>query len=230
MTRNLSQATVHPEKVKPSSAVSRWSMNNADVDSGTIKDTWGSNNGTINNGGDSTMTGASGVGYTGEAFTFDGNNDYVDISTSFAPSSYTISLWSRNNSLTNKDIQIAALNGGSVVIRSESNGKQYLYHKDSGGTWHSISTETEIKTWFNWTATWNGNQIKIYKNGALASKKATASIYNGSALEAIGRDSTGKHFNGKIDEVRIYSEALTQQQIWKLYNIGRNANWGYSRS
>jgi hypothetical protein len=33
------------------------------------------------------------------------------------------------------------------------------------------------------------------------------------------------YFNGFIDDARIYNRALSQYEIWKLYNLGRGYYW-----
>jgi hypothetical protein len=246
MSKDLSQATVNPNQVKPSSAVSRWSLDNQDVDSGTIKDTWGSNNGTINNGGDSTMTGATGIGHTGEAFQFDGNNDYVDTGGNpfSTAGSFTVSCWAYSNG------PISAGNGWRPILGTESSdhgfqiGRSYEGASGTGG--HEAYFLNVINNgssnfiyqdkqpihekWLHFAGLFDGNSIRLYINGVEVAFTPAPDRTLGKDLLIGSVHTNSFNWNGKIDEVRIYSEALTQQQIWKLYNIGRNANWGLSRS
>lgn len=246
MTRDLSQATVHKDKVRPASAVSRWSMDNKDVDEGTIKDTWGSNDGTINNSGDSTMKGTSGVGHAGEAFSFDGNNDYVDTGGNpfSTAGSFTVSCWANSNG------PISAGNGWRPILGTESSdhglqiGRSYegasqtggheayfLNVKNNGSSNFIYQEEQPIhEKWLHFVGLFDGNSIGLYINGVEVASASAPDRTPGNDLLIGGVRTNSFNWNGKIDEVRTYSEALSQQQIWKLYNIGRNANWGLSRS
>jgi hypothetical protein len=248
MTRDLSQATVHPEKVKTSSAVSRWSMDDADVDSGTIKDTWGSNDGTINNGGDSTVTSANGIGHTGQAFSFDGSNDYIQVPNDTSIQTQlpmTISAWVNLDKLpSNKgdDERITSKWPGANVgylLQAEQNYDHFRLVVNDGSSNHEVngSNYPPIQTnrWYHVTAVLktDGKQQLYVNSQQIDQNDTTYSLGSPTNQDLyMGMYGTGgdKNLNGKIDEVRVYNTALTQQQVWKLYNIGRNANWGYSRS
>jgi hypothetical protein len=234
MTRDLSQATVHPEKVKPSSAVSRWSMDDADVDSGTITDTWGSNDGTINGA----TTGATGIGHTGEAFSFDGSDDYVsppNIGLTEGPP-FTISVWVKAESTGNHRVIYSEDYTGdvsnNVALMKDSSDKWRFWVRNQSGTAANIYSSTfSTGKWYHLVAVNNGT-MRLYVNGVEEGHTSDPGGTHTKDASGIGYrpNSNDLYFNGKIDEVRIYNTALTQQQIWKLYNIGRNANWGLSRS
>lgn len=234
MSRDISQATTYVDKVRPASAVSRWSMDNSDLESGTIKDSWSSNDGTLNGG---VTTGVSGVGGS-EAFSFDGSDDYVD--TGFSPTyPCTISFWMR----TTSDVTQAPLTGVQTTGTS-NNGHVEVYDgkvqisdpRASSSTY--VSTNYSKNTWDHYVAIFRSiGDFELFKNGVKSSGG-----YIGDEIEVHESDNlligaryanSGPNsyiFQGDLDEVRVYSEVLSQQQIWKLYNIGRNANWGFSRS
>jgi len=235
--------------VRPTSAVSRWSMDSSDVDSGVIKDSWGGNDGSLNGG---VTTGVSGVG-GGEAFSFDGSNDYLEIPTSlgFGTGSFTVSMWIKKSTSVN--------DRGSVtwdevpLWMQRSNGSQsFLLYMDevengkigaglrdkNNNLLGTVSTDTEVNN-----GVWNhisvsreeSSKLRLYVNGSESfSFDSTGDI--GTINQVIvgsivnGSGDHNRNYKGSIDELRIYNSALSQQQIWKLYNIGRNANWGLSRS
>jgi len=247
MSRDLSQATTYKDKVRTSSAVSRWSMDSSDVDSGVIKDSWGNNDGTINGA----STGVSGVG-AGEAFSFDGSDDNVNLGSidlsSF--SAVTISLWVKFVSLTENQQIIGtygvnnSADGEAIDVYDwDGNGNIDLAYvrRDSSGNAERILLQ--IKNLSIGTGTWNhlvatrsgtsASEMELYLNGAKLNTAEDASQGAGTFSKTpcvIGERDNDWNLSGEIDEVRVYSEALSQQQMWKLYNIGRNANWGYSRS
>src|SRR5262249_59122641 len=70
--------------------------------------------------------------------------------------------------------------------------------------------------WSHIAYTYDGASEKLYMNGTLvASKAMTGAIAASNGVLHIGGDVafTGEHFNGLIDEVRVYNRSLTQAQI-----------------
>jgi hypothetical protein len=77
----------------------------------------------------------------------------------------------------------------------------------------NIST-SELNIWMHVVGVYDGTTLKLYKNGILQSSKATSQILacNNNPL-LIGKRQDGFHFNGIMDEVRIWNTARTQAQI-----------------
>src|SRR5206468_7696333 len=72
-----------------------------------------------------------------------------------------------------------------------------------------------VNTWTHLALTFDGAMIRLYVNGTIvASAPVTASLTTSIHPLFIGADSTmGQYFNGIIDEVRVYTVALTAAQI-----------------
>jgi hypothetical protein len=92
----------------------------------------------------------------------------------------------------------------------------------SGGTFGGVccgyvasTTALPVNTWTHVAATYAGAQLRFYVNGVLvASTPATGSYQvNANPLWIGGNAVYGEHFQGKLDDVRIYSRALTPLQI-----------------
>jgi hypothetical protein len=64
-------------------------------------------------------------------------------------------------------------------------------------------------------ATYDGQQQRLYVNGVQVANRAQtgASLTSTSALRIGGNGVFGEYFAGRIDEVRIYSRALTAGEI-----------------
>lgn len=232
MSLDYSQATVHPEKVKPASAVSRWSMDDVDVSGGTIVDSWGPNDGTINGA----TTGQGGVGYTGESFSLDGVDDYIEIADDFQGvfdnADFTISLWGYFDSYdTGGQYAFGYDDGGGdkwMGIYLDGNGDWYFDSDDGTTKQHLLFGAGTTSSWHHFVATHReGDGYSIYLDGSFV----TSASDNGSPWEStnvvtFGQNArSGQYMSGLVDEVRIYSEALSQQQIWHLYSIGSYAPW-----
>ncbi len=79
---------------------------------------------------------------------------------------------------------------------------RYALEGFAGGPWHHVA------------ATYDGNMIRLYHNGRFLSNAAVwGSIRPGATDHFIGFNVAGAHFNGQIDEVRIWSGARTQLEL-----------------
>jgi len=96
--------------------------------------------------------------------------------------------------------------------------------KPAGGTWfwHNTGIFIPQDIWTHVAIVYDGTVVYAYRDGRLAEKWD----YNmgnlqrsGAVLKMSGRltQPGGSTFNGLIDEVRIYSQALTAYKIQKLY-------------
>jgi len=66
--------------------------------------------------------------------------------------------------------------------------------------------------------TFDGTTVRLYINGSEAATEAAPGTLNHFKIFGIGRRSTdADYFNGSIDEIRIYGDALTAQEIKALY-------------
>lgn len=65
------------------------------------------------------------------------------------------------------------------------------------------------------------NILEIWQDGELRDFKSSGG-YSGNGLFNLGRElaRSYQHFQGQIDDVRIYNYALTETQIKTLYNFG----------
>ena len=84
---------------------------------------------------------------------------------------------------------------------------------------YTVST-LSYGNWYHIVATYDRVKAKIYLNGVFEkSVDATASITTDAGPLIIGDwMSHNNHFNGLIDEVRIYNRALTPAEIQSFYN------------
>jgi glucose/arabinose dehydrogenase/chitodextrinase len=89
----------------------------------------------------------------------------------------------------------------------------------TGGTFATglltASLPLPLNTWTHLAATYDGQMERIYVNGAQAGSRAqTGPIATSSGPLSIGGDALyGQYFAGRIDEVRIYNQALSESQI-----------------
>jgi hypothetical protein len=88
----------------------------------------------------------------------------------------------------------------------------------------SLSTDSIIplNVWAHVVYTWNGNTQKIYINGMLAASNTQASSSFNSAffVGAYQDPSVAYSLNGSIDEIAVYSTALSETRVRAHYETG----------
>jgi hypothetical protein len=167
------------------------------------------------------------TGKIGSAFSFDGVNDYVNISplgSSFsAPTSaHSYNAWIYPTSVTgyNWIIQNGLNNSGTSMIL---NGDKLCFFIQGGNNQTTSSATLTVNTWTMVTVVYNGaGSVSFYKNGVLSNSNsaswteivAGSNTYIGAYIGAV------HFFDGKIDEVSAWSKALTAAEVTELYNAG----------
>ena len=210
-----------------SEAVGVW-----DFDNCTAQDSSGNgNNGTISGATCSSDTPYSVVGQGSgkNSLSFDGNS-YVNVGAGtifdFDTNDFTISVWAKAISgITGRGI-INKGGWGSIGYAIQEAyspaNRYYCVVRDSAGykavvlplyeTWDwthivCVKTTNHLEAWIN------GKKVNEY-NGVIGS------LSNPTKSLEIGRSFNPYYFNGFIDDVRIYSQALSQSQIQQQYVEG----------
>lgn len=182
------------------------------------------------NGNDAQVVGSVGVsrGISGnQAIAFDGNGYILARGNPVAGrKNVTFSLWFKTDhpEYNYKLASAAWWNGGpgsGWIIATHipefwSNDTQGLYLPDLTNN----DNQFPAGEWVHEAVTYDGRRIKEYTNGQLVNDWATteASIGNGQAM-AIGAWPAfqGYNFQGSIDEVKIFDQALSQPEIQSIY-------------
>jgi hypothetical protein len=189
-----------------------------DEGSGTsLPDRSGNNNtGTLING--PTWT----TGKNGGALQFDGSNDRVRVNDSTSLDLTTAATFEAWVYPTVSPV------GWRTIMQKEADA--YFFSASSfsgnrpaaGGTLNGAccpqvagTSTLPVNTWTHVAATYEGAQLRLYVNGAqVASAPANGSFeVNGNPLWIGGNAVYGEHFQGKLDDLRIYNRALTPAEI-----------------
>jgi hypothetical protein len=170
----------------------------------------------------------------GQSAVFNGSNSYITASVpnSVIDSMDSVSLWFNLNSLSsvNSLLNIGRIssNGSALRIRVSSTGStpsqkvRFIIH-NSSNTAESIFSTTTISanTWYHVAAVWTGSQWEMYLNGvneANSSSTTSRVAAAGNEIYIGENDSLYNPLNGKVDQIRIYSSALSSSDITNLYN------------
>ncbi|OHA29992.1 MAG: hypothetical protein A3B08_02015 [Candidatus Taylorbacteria bacterium RIFCSPLOWO2_01_FULL_43_44] len=214
--------------------VGLWSFNGGDMNGNTAYDRSGSNNnGTLTNGPTKT------IGKIGQALSFDGVNDYVNVNpaNSVDNAQMTYSAWIYPINTTSGEViytGIGTTAHGRLYKRGGPPRIEFDYVWVSGiCKANTPPGSAPVNTWTHVVATYDrslacsaSTRPRIYINGVDVSTtdtvNGTGGALTGANVVNIGA-SLGPtlYFPGIIDDVRIYNRALSASEIKQLYLMGK---------
>ncbi|HEX6752910.1 MAG TPA: LamG-like jellyroll fold domain-containing protein [Solirubrobacterales bacterium] len=162
-------------------------------------------------------------GETDTAVNFDGKDDHVSISPVAAlnmTSEVTLEAWIKADALQGAVLR----RNNSYELRAQSDGS-VLFRVWVGEEVRSLtSAEGKVKTGttYHVAGTYDGSTMRIYVNGQeIASKAQAGSMTHNSNTLYIGRnDFSNTYFDGVIDDVAIYDQALSEAALDQHYESG----------
>lgn len=150
---------------------------------------------------------------------FDGVDDYVTCG-AINPTNFTLEAWvyAANN---NADQAIISTLDETGLTGSELhlglNGSVSFTIRSSSSNWVDLgSPESLIVTneWVHIAVTYNGSSMKIFVNGSEVASETESDFIAGVSSLTIGQRSSGLlNYTGLIDNVRMWSRALTEVEI-----------------
>jgi hypothetical protein len=172
-----------------------------------------------------------GPGQSGTAVGFDGTDDFLEISDDPAlePAQITVTAWfcpeELRTSGNTRDWLVSKgrneYTDGHYALALDTKEKQPIAYLNIGGGKDDCievrgpANAVAVGGWFHMALTYDGAVLKLYFNGALAGAKPVNKPRRpgkGSLVMGKRADDWSK-YKGKIDEVRIYSRALSAAEI-----------------
>ncbi|MFC1711700.1 DUF2341 domain-containing protein [Patescibacteria group bacterium] len=166
----------------------------------------------------------------GACLNFDGADDYINISGDLGdPTAMTLSFWFKQENI--------------------NEGPQYLADGRSGGGWWLLqdyvsgscsdssgnvcfderceipSTNLSNNTWYHVTITDSATECRIYLNGSLINTGTGENPDIGTNMRIGMHNTTNFHFDGHMDDFKIYNYARTPAQVAWDYNRGGPVGW-----
>jgi hypothetical protein len=106
-----------------------------------------------------------------------------------------------------------------LVVNSDGYPQLWLYSGTDNGL--TATQAVSLNSWNFIVGVYNNSNMKLYINGNLAGERTIGSItiFNNNQILTIGAWDLGylRHWNGTIDEVRVYNRALTNEEILSHY-------------
>jgi len=179
------------------------------------------------------------TGISGTALSFDGSNDYVSIpdssSLDISGNQISIEFWMKPtvDLPYPRDIMKIFDKGDAYVGEISLDTEDLDYGRFQGAlpfsappvVIHSTTGFWASGTWYHIAFTYDGNNMRLYVNGALENTVAkTGNIHSSAFPLAIGSYTSGTalFFKGILDEFALYDYARTAEEIWNDAHVYRN--------
>jgi hypothetical protein len=197
--------------------------NDAAVVSPYIYDSRSTTQAVVDITGNNIITATSLTYASDKTFSFNGSNNYIDVSgAGFASgmTAYTISHWSR------RDIE------SRMPVAGRTSTAFYQYGDNSwaythGGVWgeyyYPHAASIPLGTWGHYCIVYDGAYVKIYRNAYFEGQQATTGTADWSQGMRIGYWSSGGGYaySGKIGSVNFYNRALSASEVQQNFNAHR---------
>jgi hypothetical protein len=175
------------------------------------------------------------TGKIGKAVSFDGSGDYIRCATQswVGTGNFSITAWINITSFGTETTVSNIFTSGTETTNAGI--KFYCYgdgklHCDLANSAGPVSTSTlSTGTWYLVGVTNNGGTFQLYINGSADGSSTSKSPNIASGYQRFGRDvATGSNYiNGLIDEVGVWSKALTPTEFTELYNLGTGITYPF---
>ena len=212
--------------------VSYWNFNRSlgTVGDGTIyADLKGNNAATTSDGASTSLNSINGKLY--QALELDGSDDFVRVNDDNSlqiNNTISISAWVKPTAnITSTQSILGKGNSYDYWLRlgltSVGMHPSFLLNNDASGSEVISDTPIPLNTWTFLVGTYDGVETRLYVNGVLVdSKPFTAPINTSTDELSIGATQEGSNFffQGAIDEVSLWSRALSATEVSNLYKRG----------
>lgn len=169
---------------------------------------------------------------------FDGSGDYVALSdwrVFDGSSSVSVSTWINPSSLSYSDD--GHFSNHAQLVGKQGQGSDDNYelalldtgeagvYVDNGNNIQVTGGSIDTGSWYHVVSTYGDGQLELYVNGdRVASSSASGSLVSNTHPLEFGGDSGGNYgggnyywYDGKMDEIRIYSRELSSSEVQDLY-------------
>lgn len=165
-------------------------------------------------------------GRFGGGVSFNGVDDFIDCGNPNnlnITNEITIAAWIKQRDAGNGEHNPWITKGDHSFALKHATGNVCEFFVYDGGwqTAHAPLDESYNDEWFHFSGTFDGSSLVIYRNGERVVEEPYSGVINQTNDPInIGRNSeaTDRFWDGVIDELRIYNIALSDEQVFAIYN------------
>ena len=178
-----------------------------------------------NNGNNATNNGATTTfdrfGNYNSAYNFDGSDDYINTNIiDIFTNKISMALWFKTSGTHYPSGLLTSRIGYSNFSGLSAYAGPIAFHvKYSGALITNNGVNYLDNGWHFCVGTYDGSMMKIYMDGVYICSNPKTGDVDDLANYLIGFDESNnnRHFNGDIDDIRIYNRALSELEIQSLY-------------
>lgn len=252
--RSYSPVTTSSVTTAASLLTSLYSVWNGDISANSLENNLyvvynGDNDATdmISNRSGNPVNGANyTTGKLGQAFNFDGVNDYISLpnNTLNLTGDFSISFWYYTNVINSEKYLISNwnsntanghINGTGFIVPMSTSNKIGITIYNTGFTSVLSNTSLSINTWYHVTITRkSATNTKIYINGSLDATGTSVkdTVYNPVTFSSSIGNTVGVgggYVNGRIDGLSFWTRELSAADVTQLYNSGNGLQYPFTK-
>jgi alpha-tubulin suppressor-like RCC1 family protein len=184
---------------------------------------WAGNGNSADSTGRHPGTGVNGLGYAtgfvGQGFNLDGINDLLMIGASPVSPPWTAEFWVKRDTSPNDSATLIGDAATALKLEQWPNTRRVGFTRFGVGD-YSFNYIAPTNVWVHLVFVGTGSETRLFVNGAL---QETLPLSISLPVNQIGGDIPGRYQNrvkGMLDEISIYSRALTAAEIDSLWSAG----------
>jgi len=192
--------------------------------------------GRVNDGTSSGATRGVNGTFSTQAFEFDGQSTEVSVPTSIDHDSFTISAWVNTDVFDGNYRRIYesrnSANDLGFSLGINTANRWSFYNNDGSGSYDlESSSQTDTNEWKHVVAMYNASsqEKQLWINGVKEASSTVNLDVDPAGTSTIGNDPHfDEHWDGEIDEIRIYNRSLSGSEVERLYFDGRPFKGNYT--
>jgi hypothetical protein len=127
----------------------------------------------------------------------------------------------KTQTLFQNSAAVAGKKAGYLIQVAPDSTVQVIFGDSISGSWNTIATTAKLNSITHIAVTYDGVTVRTYINGSLASSNSYSGSFTPGKGPAIvcGTNIDGQYYNifkNQIDEIRVYSRAISAAEIWEL--------------
>ena len=158
-------------------------------------------------------------------FDLDGTDDYFEIANHINVSpAVTASCWVKSNTTNWNDTGWLMSKRNQFLLLPAINSKNFQWYVHQGGFQATSYNDTsfDITQWHNWTGTYEGTNLTVYRNGKqVATRTVSGTLTSSTSSLYIGFDFGTRFGDAKIAYCMVYNKALTAAEVKQNFEAMR---------
>jgi len=157
-----------------------------------------------------------GLGRFGRCGIFNGSTSVIT-NTKTTQGAFSWSVWISTNNISLSQFAVSSYYTGAIQWYIKFNSGNISIGTYDGATKENTYPASNATT-YHCVISFDGTSFKTYVNGVEVGTSKTCTTNTNNATMEIGRINSSNYLNGTIEQLRVFSKALSQAEVTALYN------------